>query len=132
MPGWYIHMDVARKAIAAMESNPRAAGVFAQAGPAAADLRAIAEANPAYTALGAIGPDIFFLLPDFKPPVGNMLWKLASTIRDLYTAWDDTFLGPYESAMGPIGANLADEINALSGGLQQTIEGISTQALHLL
>src|SRR6202011_4755919 len=45
---------------------------------------------------------------------------------------DDTFLGPYESAMGPVGDNLADELNALSGGLKATIEGISTQASALL
>ena len=132
MPGWYIHMDVARKAIDAMETNPRAAPIFAANGKPAHDIAAIAHANPTYVALGAIGPDIFFLLPDFKPPVGNMLWKLATTIRDLYTAWDDTFLGPYESAMGPIGDNAADEINAITGGLKDTIDQIASEAMSLL
>ena len=132
MPGWYIHMDVARKAIDALDSNPRAAAIFAANGLSAVDVKAIAHANPTYVALGAIGPDIFFLLPDFKPPVGNMLWKLATTIRDLFTAWDDTFLGPYESAMGPIGDNASDEINAITGGLQATITDIANQATSLL
>jgi zinc dependent phospholipase C len=132
MPGWYIHMDVARKALDSLDANPRAAGIFGANGPSAADVTAIAHANPTYVALGAIGPDIFFLLPDFKPPVGNMLWKLATTIRDLYTAWDETFLGPYESAMGPIGDNAADEINALTGGLKDTIDEISSEAMKLL
>src|SRR6516162_3953985 len=99
MPGWYIHMDVARRATATLASNANAAAIFGAAGPSAAALEKIAHDNPGYVALGAIGPDIFFLLPDFKPPVGNMLWKLANTIEQLYTAWDDTFLGPYESAM---------------------------------
>jgi hypothetical protein len=125
-------MDVARKSIDALNSNAGAASIFASNGPSASDLTAIAHANPTYVALGAIGPDIFFLLPDFKPPVGNMLWKLATTIRDLYTAWDDTFLGPYESAMGPIGNNAADEINAITGGLQDTITQISNAAMKLL
>lgn len=132
MPGWYIHIDVARKATANLASNPTASAIFASDGMTAAQITTIATKNPAYVALGAIGPDIFFLLPDFKPPLGSMLWKLANTIRDLYTAWDDTFLGPYESAMGPVGDNLADELNALSGGLKATIEGISTQASALL
>jgi hypothetical protein len=125
-------MDAARKAIDSLETNPRVAPIFASDGLTAGEIASIAHANPTYVALGAIGPDIFFLLPDFKPPVGNMLWKLATTIRDLYTAWDDTFLGPYESAMGPIGANAADEINALTGGLKDTIDQISSEATKLL
>lgn len=132
MPGWYIHMNAARKGIDALANNATAAPIFATNGPDAATLTAIARDQPTYAALGAIGPDIFFLLPDFKPPVGNMLWKLAGTIRDLYTAFDDHFLGPYESAMGPIGNNAADEINALTGGLKDTLETIFGQAFAIL
>ena len=132
MPGWYIHLDVARKALDNLAANPTAASIFASDGPSAATLSNIAHNNPTYVALGAIGPDIFFLLPDFKPPVGNMLWKLASEIRELYTWWDDHFLGPYESAIGPISENLNDEINALSGGLKDTIETIFNEAFSFL
>lgn len=132
MPGWYIHMDVARKALDNLASNPRAAPIFAANGPNANSISQIAHANPTYVALGAIGPDIFFLLPDFKPPVGNMLWKLASEIRDLFTWWDDNFLGPYESEIGPISNNLQDELNALSGGLKDQIEAIFSQAASFL
>jgi hypothetical protein len=136
MPGWYIHMDVARKALAGLVGNKLAAGTFnnsaGSAGPNAQWVSDVARANPAYVALGAIGPDIFFLLPDFKPPVGNMLWKMATCIRDLYTAWDDTFIGPYESAMGPVGYQLADEENALTGGLENTISTISSEAMKIL
>src|SRR5262249_16238590 len=124
MPGWYIHMNVARRAIKSLHTNATAAPIFTAHAPRAPALEPIAHDHPTYVALGAIGPDIFFLLPDFKPPIGNMLWKLATTIRELYTWWDDNFLGPYESAMGPIENNLQDELNALSGGLKDTIEGI--------
>ena len=72
MPGWYIHMDVARKSVAGLAGNATAAPIFSSNGPTAADLTKIGKFNPTYVALGAIGPDIFFLLPDFKPPVGNM------------------------------------------------------------
>ena len=132
MPGWYIHMNVARKAIGKLDANATAAPIFSTNGMSASAIAMIAHNNPAYTALGAIGPDIFFLLPDFKPPVGNMLWKLAGAIKDIYTWWDDNFLGPYESAMGPIGNNLQDELNALSGGLKDQIEAIFGQAFSFL
>lgn len=48
--------------------------------PSAAELQAIAEAHPAYTALGAIGPDMFFLLPDFKRGAAEGLWGAAQTM----------------------------------------------------
>jgi hypothetical protein len=132
MPGWYIHMNVARKSLAQLADNSTAAAIFGQNGPDADTITKIAQDNAAYLMLGAIGPDIFFLLPDFKPPVGSMLWKLASFIREFYTAWDDNFLGPYESAMGPVANNAADEINALTGGLKDSLEGIFGQASALL
>ena len=132
MPGWYIHLDVARKALAGLASNATAGPIFARNGPNAAEVSAIARANPAYTALGAIGPDLFFLVPDFKPPLGNMLFKLARDVKEDYTWWDDHFLGPYESKMGPLEANHQDELNALSGGLKEAIEGIVGQAFSFL
>src|SRR6476661_2031105 len=132
MPGWYIHMNVARRALASIESNATAGAILASGGKTATQIKNIAKANPAYVALGAIGPDIFFLLPDFKPPVGNMLWKLANEVRELFTWWDDNFLGPYESEIGPIGNNAADLENALTGGLKESIEGIFSQAFAFL
>jgi hypothetical protein len=132
MPGWYVHMDVARKAIDQLSTNATANAIFGANGPDAVALTSIAHANPTYVALGAIGPDIFFLLPDFKPPVGSMLWKLANFIMEVFTWWDDNFLGPFESAMGPISDNAADEINALTGGLKDTLEAIFSQAFSFL
>jgi hypothetical protein len=60
MPGWYIHMDVARKALDDLASNATAWPIFSANGLDANQVRDIARANPAYAALGAIGPDIFF------------------------------------------------------------------------
>src|SRR5215469_2067353 len=110
MPGWYIHMDAARKALGALPANAGAAPLFAANGLNAAQITDIAKRHPAYVALGAIGPDIFFLLPDFKPPVGSMLFGAANTIEDLYTWWDDNFLSPYEDQLGPIFNNLSDQV----------------------
>lgn len=133
MPGWYIHMDAAREAITKLNANANAAAVFASgSGPSAAQLQAIVQANPAYYALGAIGPDIFFLLPDFKPPAGTGLWGAANLIRTLFTWWDDNFLGPYEDILEPIADNNADIFNSLTGGLSQEISDIFSQAISFL
>lgn len=132
MPGWYIHMNAARKSLAALPANAGATSVFARPGPNAATLRAAAMAQPTYTALGAIGPDIFFLLPDFKGTVGTGLFGASRTIKDIYGWWDTNFLGPYEDQLGPIQDNLSDEVDALTGGLASQISAISSRAFAFI
>jgi hypothetical protein len=132
MPGWYIHMDVARKALAHLSSNTGAASIFSSGGPTAAEVTQIAKNNPAYVALGSIGPDFFFLLPDFKPPMGSGIYGVANTIREIYTWWDDNFLGPWEDQMGPIQDNLSDEVDALTGGLASQLSSILSRAFSFL
>ncbi|MBV9581433.1 MAG: hypothetical protein JO057_22885, partial [Chloroflexi bacterium] len=133
MPGWYIHMDAARQAIGNLDKNANAGAILASdTGLTAAQLQAIATANPAYFYLGAIGPDIFFLLPDFKPPAGTALWGAANLIRELFTWWDDNFLGPYEDILGPIADNLSDEFSSLSGGLSDELSSMFGEAIQYL
>jgi hypothetical protein len=129
MPGWYIHLDVARNAMKLLEKNAGAAAIFGSGGPNATELTEIATNNPAYVALGAIGPDIFFLLPDLTPPYTG-LWGAANTIKDLYTWWDENFLGPYEETLGPILMKAADEVDAVTGGLASTLSEISFEAFR--
>jgi hypothetical protein len=132
VPGLYTHMDVARKALSDLQGNSGAAPLFASGGPSAARLEEIAKGNPAYTALGAIGPDMFFLLPDFKGGAGQGLWRAAQFIKDVYLWWDDNFLGPWEETMGPIAMNTADELGALSGGLTTQFGNIAKTGISFL
>lgn len=132
MPGWYIHLDVARKGLANLTSNAAVAAILGSNGPSGGDIEGIAARNPAYVALGAIGPDIFFLLPDFKPPVGTMLFGAANTIRELYTWWDDNFLGPWQDQIGPIEDNLSDEVDALTGGLASQLSSLLSRGFSFL
>jgi hypothetical protein len=131
MPGWYIHMNAARKGIDGLAANPRTQDIFTANGKAAADLTQIAHQNSAYLALGAIGPDIFFLLPDFKG-TGSGLASAAATVIDFYQKWDDTFVTPYEQILEPVALQTADEIGALSGGLAAQLSDISSRASALL
>jgi hypothetical protein len=75
---------------------------------------------------------MFFLLPDFKGTRGQGLWGAANTIKDIYTWWDDNFLGPWEDAMGPIGMNTADQLGALTGGVIPQLGDIAKRAISFL
>src|ERR1051325_11452318 len=116
MPGRYIHMDVARKALASLATNAGAAEVFARDGWSAEEITKVAQKNPAYVALGAIGPDFFFLMPDFKPPAGFGLWGCAKLLAEFYGPLDEKFLDPYDDQFTPLQRNDEDIENAESGG----------------
>ncbi|MEV4757177.1 hypothetical protein AB0J86_18970 [Micromonospora sp. NPDC049559] len=132
MPGLYAHMDVARRALSALATNPGAAALFAADGPSAAELEQIARDHPAYTALGALGPDMFFLLPDFKPPLGTGLWGAANFLKDFVEGWDENFLEPWENTLEPIAMNNADTLGALTGGVLDQLGAIAEQGIAFL
>jgi hypothetical protein len=120
MPGWYIHLDVAKKAIAALNEKGQ---YFDGAGPTPPSIQAIAEKNPAYFALGAIGPDLFFMLPDFAPP-NDWIRGTAKTIFAIYDWIDEYFIGPYEKEIEPVMMSGSSELDAFTGGLWGTISSI--------
>lgn len=121
MPGWYIHMDVARKAISSLSSNSGASTLLSSGGPTSSDIINIVNdpANAAYVALGAIGPDLFFLLPDFGAGIQQNLFSAAQTIKDIYTTLDDIFIGPYSDQMTAIDLNSTDINNQFGAGFPQ-------------
>src|SRR5690349_9631338 len=101
MPGWFIHMEAAKVAIDRLRAGdvpPNFPG-----GPQhARDLGELAHKWRNYLALGAIGPDIFFLLPDFKSETGNVLLHFVDWVRDVYEVLDSEFLSKWEKWFGPV------------------------------
>ncbi len=133
VPGLYVHMDVARKALSSLQTNAGASALFAEAGPTPAELERAALDHPAYVALGAIGPDMFFLLPDFQPPAGSLLFGAADFIRELYTWWDENFIEPWEDTLGPIADNTWDQLDAAAtGGLLGQLGDLASNAIAYL
>ncbi len=65
-------------------------------------------------AIGALGPDLFYLLPDFKGDAGAAILSAVRWLLDVWQAVDDAILGPWEDWMGPLGANDADLAAALT------------------
>jgi hypothetical protein len=120
MPGWFIHLDVARDIATRIGETPDGLP-----GPTNADLAAIIQKYPNYYALGAIGPDLFFFLPDFKGKLGNFIAKIAEFALDLWHQLDDNVIGPWETLLGPIGEDTNELVSRLTGGLSEEIGHIT-------
>lgn len=87
MPGWYIHMESAKKTA----DRLRAGNVppsFPGGVPNAQALGELCYKWRNYFAAGAIGPDIFFLLPDFKGSTGNVLLTFVRWFREVFEIID--------------------------------------------
>ncbi|MGW6737579.1 zinc dependent phospholipase C family protein [Streptomyces sp. NPDC055013] len=120
MPGWYIHMEAARLAAERLQAG----AVPADHGLDPAEARrlgALAHKWRNYLALGSLGPDLFYLLPDFKAPYGGPLFSVAEWVFDVWGTVEEQFLGPWEKWMGPVGANDRQLASQLTGGLSQQI-----------
>lgn len=133
MPSWFIHMNVARKAINGLSGNPRVASILGANGPSASDIAKIAHDNPSYAALGAIGPDFFVFLPDFKPlsqNLDNPIFKIMKFLEGFYDKIDP-YIAAYEDTLGPQVDAAGAMANSASGGLLNTISGVSQEVTKI-
>ena len=120
MPGWYVHMEAAKVAAQRLSAGD----VPATLNLAAADamrLGGIAHTWRNYYAIGALGPDLFYLLPDYKKDAGNVLLSIVNWSLKEWQVIDDLFVGSWEKWMGPVGANDSDLTAQLSGGLSNQL-----------
>lgn len=116
MPGWYIHMEAAKQAV----DRLRAGDVppdFPGGAAAAQQLGEMAYQWRNYLAAGAIGPDIFFLLPDFKGTTGNVLLHFVEWLREVWEWLDENFMEKWEKWAEPAITGAGDLLNQMSGQL---------------
>lgn len=127
MPSFYVHMSVAEhvaELLGTLDEWPRGQSLFgpnALPGPDPRRLADLARSHPNYYALGAVGPDLFFLLPDFRTeggvPLGNTLVGVADFVNDL-TLWvDEWILEWWEPTFGPFSQNVDEATSRLTGDL---------------
>jgi hypothetical protein len=140
MPGPYIHMSSAKHAAALLARrryeppgseriNPGWTGRDLQ------QLAALMQGKPNYTATGAIGPDLFFFLPDFRDEHGvitsSVLIRILEFLDDLYSKLDP-YISKYEHYLGPISEDTAEEMSRLTGGLSEIVGDISGELSGIL
>jgi hypothetical protein len=132
MPGWYIHLEVARKIAKILPTITPDADAFSGPGMSPQDLARIIEQYPNYYALGALGPDIFFLLPDFKGRIGNSLAKVASKVIEIYNVIDKNIVDPWENTFAPISEDSNELVSRLTGGLSDELGRLCQYATGVL
>jgi len=120
MPGWYVHSEAAKMAALRLEAEDVPAALGFGPGEAKA-LGELAHKWRNYLAVGALGPDLFYLLPDFKKEAGNVLLSVAKWVLDEWSVIDEMFVGSWEKWMGPVGANDSDLTAQLTGGLSNQL-----------
>jgi hypothetical protein len=127
MPGPAIHISVMRHAAQSMadagyapERGERVDPSWA--GPDPAELGRVMREHDNFAALGAHGPDLFFLLPDFREmagiPVSSVLTFVLDFLESVYDAVDP-YISKWEHYLGPISEDTAEEISRLLEYLQQ-------------
>ncbi len=115
MPSWYVHIQAAAETMERLKAGVAPGSPLTQAQADA--LFDAAHANRNYLAAGALGPDLFFLLPDFKGDAGKGLLELVDFALTTWKAIDDNFLAQWEQWMAPVMDNQSQLANAVSGGM---------------
>jgi hypothetical protein len=144
MPGPFIHIAVAdhlRVRLTDQKSWSDLAtlgGVPALSGPVPANIADWAKRHPSYYALGAVGPDLFFFLPDFRAycekgrggpgrrvPIANSLIGVAEWLEDFYAKLDSWILEDWERYFGPGSENTEEAISRFTGDLSTLVSDIT-------
>ncbi|HUL76040.1 MAG TPA: zinc dependent phospholipase C family protein [Vicinamibacteria bacterium] len=91
--------------------------------------------HPNFASLGAIGPDLFFFLPDFRDEGGVQISSVLVTVlkflEDVYGAMDP-YISKWEHYLGPISEDTAEEMSRLTGGLSETVGDIAGELSSIL
>jgi hypothetical protein len=140
MPGPAIHISVMRHVAEAManggyapQRSERVKPNWAGADPV--ELGQLMREHDNFAALGAHGPDLFFLLPDFRDedgiPVSSVLIFVLDFLEGVYDALDP-YISKWEHYLGPISEDTAEEISRLTGGLSESLSNIGGELAGIL
>lgn len=126
MPGPSTHILIAEeitKKLEGMEEWPfQIAGVSTN-NNRPSEIHRILNENPHYAALGAIGPDLFYFMGDFRK-YSKELTEIINFLDEAYAKLDDWFLSKWEKYMGPVSEDLEELISRFTGDLSSLVGDI--------
>jgi hypothetical protein len=144
MPGPNIHLSSMRHAANRLGGdsfeppgsdriNPRWTGMDTT------ELGKLMKDHPNFASLGAIGPDLFFFLPDFRDEtvdgvrinVSSVLITVLDFLESLYNTLDP-YITLYEQYLGPISEDQAEEWSRLTGGLSDVVGNVTGDLSSIL
>jgi hypothetical protein len=142
MPGPYIHISAMRNASQrlARENYQPAPGDKKRIdptwpGPNMRQVAALMIEHSNFAALGAVGPDLFFFLPDFRDQGGvsisSVLTKVLAFLEELYAAVDP-YVTKWEKYIGPISEDTSEFISRVTGGLSDAIGDVTGELSSIL
>ncbi|HEX2705440.1 MAG TPA: hypothetical protein VHM65_06750, partial [Candidatus Lustribacter sp.] len=120
MPGWYVHMEAAHETGRKLRAGDVPAGFAISAGEAR-DIGEMCHTWRNYLALGSLGPDLFYLLPDFTNTKGAVLRQVVKWCLDVWEVVDSTFVSTWEKWIDPISTNSSQLASQLTGGLSSQL-----------
>ena len=123
MPGWYVHMQAARETAEELRSGAVPPGFPLSAAEATA-LGDVCHTWRNYLALGALGPDLFYLLPDFADTRGCVIRQVVQWVLDVWDVIDREFISKWDNWIGPISTNASQLASQLTGGLSAQLAQI--------
>ncbi len=116
MPGWYVHMDAARQTAERLRAGDVPPELVIDPADATA-LGEICHTWRNYLALGSLGPDLFYMLPDFKNTTGCVIRQVVQWALDVWDVIDAEFVTTWETWIDPISTNNSQLASQLTGGL---------------
>jgi len=116
MPGWYVHLEAAHQTAERLRAGSVPPGFPISPGEAQ-DLGEVCHTWRNYLALGALGPDLFYLLPDFADTKGVVIRQVISWALDVWREIDAQFVSKWEKWIAPITTNASQLASQLTGGL---------------
>ena len=144
MPGPLIHISVMRATAMSLAAEGYAPQPSHRINPnwLGADPKSLGrlmQEHSNFAALGAIGPDLFFFLPDFKDaklgpipiPLSSVLANVEKFLLNLYDAIDP-YITKNEKYLGPISQDTEEEISRLTGGLSEVVGNITGELSNIL
>lgn len=139
MPGPYVHISAMRHASARLRAEYRPSRSErvnpGWPGESVTELGRLLQERPNFASLGAIGPDLFFFLPDFRDVgpvrISSVLIKVLDYLESLYEAVDP-YVSKWEHYIGPASESLGEEMSRLTGGLSETVSNILGELVSLL
>src|SRR5690349_8554437 len=135
MPGPGTHVLVSDEVVKRLSDIERWSYASRESGPNSippSRLAEIASRHRNYYALGAVGPDLFFFLPDFRNHLASPLIGIVHFLDDLYEKLDSWILEDWERYFGPGSENVTEAISRLTGDLSTVVADIMNSLSSLL
>ena len=116
MPGWYVHLEAAHDTARQLRDGTVPPG-FSITPAQARVIGGHCHTWRNYLALGSLGPDLFYLLPDFKNTTGQVIRQFVQWAPDVWEVVDGEFVSKWEKWITPITTNNSQLASQLTGGL---------------